>query len=240
MAPWYQRRIVGLDFETTGPDPRSIDTRIVQAALVVLDPDGTVHPSSWVVTVDPGCDIPAEATAVHGITTGQARDEGLPTAEVVARLADNLASMIDGGYPLVVYNAAFDITILAREMAVIGRHWPHDLRVIDPFICDKHLDRYRRGSRKLVDVAALYGVELGGDQAHDAMADAIAAGRTALAMAARHEVMRQDPMVLHDLQVGWHGEWATSFAEYLWQRGDTDVPWVPWPIPTRPALEVAA
>ena len=47
------------------------------------------------------------------------------------------------------------------------------LRVLDPRVLDRHLDRYRKGRRTLTDLCAHYGVTLEG--AHDAAADALAA-----------------------------------------------------------------
>ena len=56
--------------------------------------------------------------------------------------------------------------------------------VIDPLVIDKAVDRYRKGKRTLEAAAAFYGVPL--DDAHDAGADAIAAGRVAQAIAREH------------------------------------------------------
>jgi DNA polymerase-3 subunit epsilon len=53
--------------------------------------------------------------------------------------------------------------------------------LVDPLLLDRWLDKYRKGSRKLVDVAHRWGVEL--SQAHAADADAIAAAQTARAIA---------------------------------------------------------
>ena len=52
--------------------------------------------------------------------------------------------------------------------------------VLDALVIDRHVDRYRRGRRTLVDLCALYGVEIA--NAHDAAADAEAAMQVLLAV----------------------------------------------------------
>ena len=64
MGAWYEGTIAALDFETTGVDP--LNARIVQAALLFVHPDGSVGPESWTGIVDPGVEIPAGASDVHG------------------------------------------------------------------------------------------------------------------------------------------------------------------------------
>ena len=93
-------------------------------------------------------------------------------------------------------------------------------RVIDPLVIDKAVDRYRKGKRTLEAAAELYGVAL--DDAHDAGADAIAAGRVAQAMARTlprpaRPAGRTD---LHDLQVGWCATQAASFQDYMRRTKD--------------------
>ena len=62
--------------------------------------------------------------------------------------------------------------------------------------------------------AAIYGVEL--LDAHDAGADAIAAGRVAQAIARRYSAqLGADVTELHGLQVGWCADQAASFQEYM-------------------------
>ena len=93
-------------------------------------------------------------------------------------IASELAEQAAAGRPLVVMNAPFDLTLLDRELrrhrASTLDHWfeTKPLRVLDPRVLDKHLDRYRKGRRTLTDLCAHYGVVLEG--AHDAAADALA------------------------------------------------------------------
>ena len=68
---WHDGPLVGFDTETTGVDVAT--DRIVTAAVVTRDATGT-RARTWLI--DPGVPIPPAATAVHGITTEQARTEG--------------------------------------------------------------------------------------------------------------------------------------------------------------------
>ena len=213
LVGWASR--VGVfDLETTGVDVTG--DRIVTAHVGVLDHDGAViEARSWLA--DPGVEIPEGATAVHGITTARARAEGRPAAEVVAEVVAALRSLLDQGVPVVAYNASYDFSLLKHEAArhgVIPLEAPSP--VVDPLVLDKQLDRYRRGKRTLTAVAAHYGVSL--DGAHDAAADAVAAGRVAQALAARFE-LPTCAVTLHEQQVGWARAQAESLTEYFVRIG---------------------
>ncbi len=203
------------DLETTGVDVHG--DRIVTAHVGVLDRQGAVIAArSWLA--DPGVPIPEGASAVHGITTERARAEGQPAAEVVAEVRAALAELFSAGVPVVAYNAAFDFSLLAAECS---RHAvdPLDVSlVIDPLIVDKAVDRYRRGKRTLDLVAEHYGVDLSG--AHEAAADAEAAGRVALALIGRYAAeLPGSARELHSAQIGWAREQAASLSEYLARVG---------------------
>ncbi|MER3390179.1 MAG: 3'-5' exonuclease [Microcella sp.] len=205
------------DLETTGVDVRT--ARIVTAYLGVLDATGAVASSrSWLA--DPGIEIPEGAAAVHGITTERARADGRPAAEVVREILAELRAHLGRGLPLVVYNAPYDLTLLAHEA---GRHGlepiPAVSPVIDPLVIDKAVDRYRRGKRTLEAACAHYGVLLEG--AHDASIDAIAAGHVARAIVAQHAAALPGTLPeLHAAQVAWHDAQADSFEDYMRRQRD--------------------
>lgn len=215
---WHTRPMAALDFESTGLDIRA--DRIVTAALWRVDPAaGTKEKLSWLV--DPGVEIPEEATAIHGITTEHAVQNGRPAAEAVTEIAAALEKVAADGLPVVVYNAPYDLGLLSAELERHGlaAGFLRDLRVIDPLVLDKHTDPYRRGGRKLTDVCAHHGVPLDESQAHGAAADALAAARLAWRLGATHEDLASlDLDALHAAQVGWKAEQAASFQAYL-RRG---------------------
>ena len=217
---WFER-VGAFDLETTGVDVRT--SRIVSACVAELDADGTVIARrDWLV--DPGIEIPAAAAAVHGISTERARAEGLPAAQAAAEILAAVPSALDRGIGLTVYNASYDLSLLAWEAR---RHGLPEIAVaapvIDPIIIDKQVDMFRKGKRTLELACAHYGVELEG--AHDAGADAIAAARVAQAIAKAFP--RPEPltaMQLHDLQVQWAAAQQADFAAYM--RRSVDPDWV--------------
>lgn len=221
LPPWASALGV-FDLETTGIDTAT--ARIVTAHVGVIDETGTVvERKDWIV--DPGVPIPEGAAAIHGISDDRARRFGRPPGEVIAEILAAIRSVFARGFPLVVYNAPYDLTLLAAE-ADRHRLYPLELRphapsalVVDPLVLDKQVDRFRRGKRTLTRAAEVYGVDLA--NAHDAGADAIAAGRVAQAMARRHsEALSVSARELHDAQVGWCTEQAERFQAYMRESKD--------------------
>ncbi|HEY9354551.1 MAG TPA: exonuclease domain-containing protein, partial [Nocardioides sp.] len=175
---WHLGRMCGFDLETTGVDVET--DRIVTACVVGCGGGPATESRTWLA--DPGIEIPDGAAQVHGITTERARAEGRPAADVVAEVVTALASAARDGEPIVAMNAAYDLTLLDRECQRHGIKSLWDYTdsipcVIDVKVLDKHIDRYRKGSKRLEDLCQLYGVRL--DGAHSADGDAIAACRVA-------------------------------------------------------------
>ncbi|MDM4763144.1 exonuclease domain-containing protein [Galbitalea sp. SE-J8] len=209
-SAWHETLAV-FDLETTGIDTES--ARIVSAHVGVIGPDGDVlERREWLA--DPGVEIPEGAAAVHGISTERARAEGRPSGQVVVEILDALADVLDRGLPVAIYNAPYDLTLLDREArrhGVLPLDGPAP--IVDPLIIDKTFDRYRPGKRTLTATAALYRVEL--LDAHDAGADAVAAGRVAQALArAFPEQLAMTALELHERQVRWAYASSRSFEDY--------------------------
>jgi DNA polymerase-3 subunit epsilon len=207
------------DLETTGIDVES--SRIVSAHIGVLNSQGELV-EQWNWLANPGVEIPVGASAVHGITTERARAEGRPASEVVAEIIDVLTSLFDRGLAVTIYNAPYDLSLLYHEAV---RYGLDPLRepapIIDPLILDKAIDRYRKGKRTLEAAAEVYDVPL--VDAHDASADAIAAGRVAQAMARLHpEELGVDARLLHQRQVEWSAEQSADFQDYMRRTHNPD------------------
>jgi DNA polymerase-3 subunit epsilon len=241
---WHGETLVGFDLETTGTDVET--DRIVTAALVRLAPDGGIaRQRTWLV--DPGVLIPAQATAIHGISTDRARAHGTSARPAIAEITDAVAEVLRSGTPLVIMNARYDLSLLDREcrrhavaplQELVGAApWP----VVDPLVLDKYADRYRKGKRTLQALCAHYGVSL--DAAHHAEADAVAAARTARRVG--EEYPRIGAMTLtdlHALQVEAAAEQSASLQSYLRRTSDPSVYIEPaWPfIPHDAGREVEA
>jgi len=233
---WLEQTMVGFDTETTGV---STDTdRIVTAAVITrTGADAPVAARTWLI--NPGVEIPAGATAVHGITTEMARELGEPPEVALEEIAAVLADALSAGFPVVAFNASFDLSILEAELARYGlpslasRLPGGDVRpVVDPLVLDRHLDRYRKGSRKLIDMCATYGVSVIADDLHSADADVLATLDVVQAMAAAYPALGQVALTdLHDQQVSAHRVWADNFRAWLTSKGKTDdLPSVDWPL----------
>ena len=212
--PDWLARVGVFDLETTGVDVTT--DRIVTAHVGVLDRHGReIAARDWLA--DPGVPIPAGASAVHGVTTEHAQAHGRPAREVVTEVSGALRMLFAQGMPIVAYNASYDFSLLAHECARHGVPVLTDPQpVIDPLVIDKTYDRYRPGKRTLSVVAEHYAVAL--DAAHEASADAVAAGRVALALA-RSFALPASATELHTRQIGWARDQAASLTEYFVRIG---------------------
>lgn len=213
MGAWYEH-LAGFDLETTGVDVES--ARIVTAAVVDRGPV-EVAPVTYVA--DPGVEIPAAAARIHGYVTERARAEGISPEEVVGELVALLTTYAGEGVPVVAMNATFDFTVLDREARRHGITPLVDLvgdrlRVVDPWVLDRKLDRYRRGGRTLEDLCRHYRVTLG--KAHDAAADAVAAVDVVRAIVEREPVIGTATIeFLHERQTDWARDLAAGRAAYF-------------------------
>jgi DNA polymerase III subunit epsilon len=228
---WCQGRLAAFDVETTGADPQA--ARIVTAAVSVVGGGVDAEHSTWLV--DPGIEIPKEASDVHGVTTEQARRDGDPSAQAVDEMITTLALAVRAGVPIVIFNARYDLTVLDREarrngLVPLTERYPDcPLLVVDPLILDKHCDRYRKGKRTLGAMCEHYGVKL--DDAHAAGADAIAAARLAYCLGRGIAAIRAVSLeALHGCQVEWAAEQAASLEAYFRREGKDDVVERAWPL----------
>jgi DNA polymerase III subunit epsilon len=226
VTRWVDGPIAALDTETTGLDPRR--SRCVEVALVVVDPDGAPTADGYRTLVDCGAPIPPEATRIHGIRDRDVAAAGVGARECFERLVDQLAGLGRRGIPVVVYNARFDWPLLRAEVARVGLVLPH-VHLVDPMVVDRHLDRYRRGKRRLTDLVEHYGVD--GGRAHRAHDDALAAARVAQAVAAAFpdEVADLAPQELHRRQTSWFATWRDERNEWLRRQGATQRVGGAWP-----------
>jgi DNA polymerase III subunit epsilon len=210
---WVTDPLLGLDTETTGVDVDS--DRVVAAALVRRDATGT-HVRTWLL--DPGVDIPAGATAVHGISTEHARAHGRPPPEALEEIATALADAVGAGVPVVAFNASFDLDLLDAELrrhalpTVVDRLGRTVAPILDPLVLDRCLDGDRDGTRRLVDLCARYGVASAGPL-HTAEVDAVATLDLLDAIVRRFPALTAvDAASVHAYQQTAGREWADRAA----------------------------
>lgn len=198
MSLWTDAPITYLDTETSGLPMGSF---VVTACIGDLgaDPNEDGVPLQFLLAPPDGMEIPEGATKVHGVTTEHARTFGAPYEEGLAQIAEALNRAARNGRAWVAYNAAYDISLLACECSRVGIDLMRPELVIDPLVIDKAVDPKRtveatsikgnlyrkKAPRNLVDVSTRYGEPLDEKAAHDAVADAVAAGAVARVMQRR-------------------------------------------------------
>jgi DNA polymerase-3 subunit epsilon len=223
---WTTGPVLGFDTETTGVDPQT--DRIVSAALVHRTPRVATTVRTWLI--DPGVEIPAGASAVHGISTAQAREHGADPRDALEEIATSLAEALAEGVPVVAFNAGFDLGLLDAELsrhalATLPRRIGRPVTaVVDPLVLDRALERYRRGKRTLGALSVAYGVldpdGPGTAALHAADADVVATLDLLEAMVAAFPEL--DTMTLDELyafQVAKHREWAEDFNDWRRRQG---------------------
>ena len=176
---WARASFVVIDFETTGLDPE-VD-RILEIGLAAFENGAHVESKNWLV--NPTVPVPAESSAVHGIT-----DDMLVDAPRFAEVFAEVREMLHGRIP-VAYNHGFDSRFLWAEqrragLPTRGDDLPpamsDDGVWIDPLVWAREIQKAEKGF-KLVDVAARLSIPL--ETAHRAAFDAEATGRVLLALA---------------------------------------------------------
>lgn len=232
MDHWTAGPLLGFDTETTGVDP--LRDRIVTAALVTRDARGT-RQRTWLI--DPHVEIPAPASAIHGITTDRARAEGAAPREALEEIAAELVRAFEDGVPVVAYNACFDLTLLEHELArwqlptLAARLGRAPSPVLDPLVIDRALDRERSGTRRLGDLCGHYRVEVL-ESLHTAEVDVLATLQVLDCLVASFpELGARELADLHEWQRAHHRDWAGRVNARRAAEGldgpEVDLEWLP-------------
>lgn len=187
--------------------------------IALLHLDGpAIRPERYLL--DPGVEIPEAVTAIHGITTDRARTEGEQPGPALSDTAAKLALAMRNGTPVIGANVSFDLSLLHFEclrhgVPTLSQRLDGAVRpVIDVRILDLAADKWRKGSRKLVDLCAHYEVKHHG--AHDSAYDALAAAQVAAVIAERFpKVGGLSLDELHDAQVSWAHDQRTDLQAYF-------------------------
>ncbi len=223
-AAWLTGNALTFDTETTGKDPH--EARIVTAAVIEVGPEGVARREQWLINC--GVEIPAEATAIHGVTTEMSRG-GIEPAIALAQVAELLREGWGRGLPVIIMSASYDLTALLAEAGRIGLELPTFGPVIDPLVIDRGCDPYRRGKRTLTALAEHYGVRL--DGAHSSDGDALAAARVVWKQARRYGAIKHLTLdQMQQWQADAHREWAVGFEAHLRTQGKQDVISTDWPV----------
>jgi len=155
-------REIVLDTETTGLDPLRGD-RLVEVGCVEIFnrmPTGqTFHRY-----INPERDMPAEAFAVHGLST-----EFLADKPLFAHVVDDFLAFI-GDAPLVIHNASFDIGFINAELARLSRGAIGRDRLVDTLLLARR--KHPGVSNRLDDLCSRYAIDNSRRTKHGALLDA--------------------------------------------------------------------
>jgi DNA polymerase III subunit epsilon len=155
-------REIVLDTETTGLDPLRGD-RLVEIGCVEIFnrmPTGqTFH-----CHINPERDMPEEALAVHGLTTAFLADKPR-----FAHVVEEFLEFV-GEAPLVIHNAAFDISFINAELERVGRPLIARERVVDTLLLARR--KHPGVSNRLDDLCSRYAIDNSRRTKHGALLDA--------------------------------------------------------------------
>lgn len=173
-----KKPIVFFDLETTGID--IVNDRIVEISLLKISPEGKEETRT--LRINPEMPIPPQATAVHGITDEDVKNE--PTFNTVAK---DIAKFIEG-CDLGGYNSnKFDIPLLAEEFLRVGvdidlkKHRFVDVQVI-----------FHKMEQRTLSAAYKFYCQKTLDDAHSAEADTKATYEILKAQIERYNDLQND------------------------------------------------
>jgi DNA polymerase-3 subunit epsilon len=172
-----------LDLETTGIDPQT--DRIVEIGILKVLPD--LRQKQRNHRVNPGIPIPAEATAIHGITDADVANE--PRFE---HLASDLRSFLDG-CDLCGFNLKrFDLRVLDLEFNRASQPLSLEGRaILDP------MEIFHARERRDLAAAVRFYLRREHDHAHSASADVLATAEVLDAMIGRYTDLPRTVSGLH-------------------------------------------
>ncbi len=187
------RPLVIFDLETTGVDVEK--DRIVQIALIRVEPDGTR--TDWESLVNPERPIPAEASAIHGIN-----DVDVADAPTFSQLRAEVEGILDGADLAGFNSIRFDQPLLEQELDLARSNF--DLKGI------RHLDAMRifhTMERRDLSAAVRFYCNKEMVGAHGALADAAATLDVLDAQVGRYDEVPSDTDALHRFCNPDEGKW---------------------------------
>ena len=155
-------REIVLDTETTGLDPFS-GHRVVEIGCIELI-NCIPTSASFHVYLNPERDMPAEAEAIHGLSTAFLADK-----PKFADIAEGLLEFL-GDAKLIIHNAGFDISFLNAELDRLKRQAILRDRVVDTLALARR--RHPGGPNRLDDLCTRYGIDNSRRTKHGALLDA--------------------------------------------------------------------
>ncbi|MBF2052415.1 MAG: WYL domain-containing protein [Candidatus Sericytochromatia bacterium] len=203
--PLSDCHFVAIDFETTGLS--AVRDRAVELGLLRFGLDQSLW-APWSSLFQPGVQIPAEVTAIHGL-----RDADVASAPTFAAQAETILSQLQDAV-LLAHHAPFDLAFLSWELRRAGYALPA-LPVIDTFQLARQI--LRAPSFKLTEL--LQWLEQPPPvPAHRALPDAMGCARLLLACLQRRPELQSLTLEalferLPQIRMGTLGTAETASAE---------------------------
>jgi DNA polymerase III subunit epsilon len=189
-------REIVLDTETTGLDPLRGD-RLVEVGCVEIFnrmPTGqTFH-----AYINPERDIPAEAFAVHGLSSEFLADKPI-FAGVVEQFLEFIADA-----PLVIHNASFDISFINAELERIERPVILRERLVDTLLLARR--KHPGVSNRLDDLCSRYAIDNSRRTKHGALLDAELLAEVYIDLIGARQSQLILAAEIRDIRVGGQGE----------------------------------
>lgn len=224
-------QILTLDCESTGI--RTDEDRIITWFMRVRNGDKVVFEQNWII--DPGVEIPKEASDVHGMDTAWVRENGrkdVPAA--LSEILDVVVQYSGLGYVVCGFNHSFDLSMLEAELLrhkiIAGpKLMLGTARYIDPCIFSRVFDRYVKGGHQLITVAKRNGIEIEEDRLHSADYDVevteklvpIMLNRAWKELSDLRKGLTPDEFVtkLQEWQADEKRKWAEGLTKYFAEQG---------------------
>ncbi len=201
-----ERQIAFIDVETTGISPRS--DRIVELSILRIQPDGSEGYKSH--RVNPETPIPAEATAIHGITDADVAGE--PAFRQYAKsVRDFLEDCDIAGFNVI----KFDLPFIEAELARAGVEFSRRGR----YLVDSMVIFHQREPR---DLEAAYRKYCGGEMenAHRAEEDAKASAKVLDGQLEAYGDLPRDVPALCGLCYAGDENYVDAEGRFVWVDGE--------------------
>lgn len=156
-------REIVLDTETTGLDPKKGDRLIEVGCIELVNRSPTGR--EFHRFVNPDRDVPAEAEAVHGISTKFLLDKPR-FSEVAGEFLEFI-----GEDQLVIHNATFDVSFLNMELALLKKPQLNMSRVVDTLQLARR--KHPAGPNSLDALCKRYGIDNSKRIKHGALMDSV-------------------------------------------------------------------
>jgi DNA polymerase III epsilon subunit-like protein len=185
-------KILALDFETSGVDPNQHAP--VSLGVAVMEGEEVIESKEWLIAPPTHYKDKSNITRcyderarlIHGYSLEHLIEHGEPCEKVCIGLTEFVTVNKAGNYPVVAYNAVFDLSFFNTLLFLGGaydRHTaafrPFPSPISGPWQCAKQLAERRQvraENYKLDTIAQMLGLGEQGE-VHGALTDAILAGR---------------------------------------------------------------